>query len=64
MIRVIKTVCVEHSPRWGVDGQSCTPLAGCACDDCDVVEIDEDKLRKHLGGDMGKSMFKVQKDQI
>ena len=55
---------VKHSPRWSLGGQSCTPLVGCACDDCHVVEIDEDKLKKHLGRDMGKNMFKVQKEQI
>ena len=44
--------------------QSCTPLVGCACDDCDVVEIDEDKLKKHLGEDMGKIMFQVHKNHL
>ena len=44
--------------------QSCTPLAGCACGYCDVVEIDEDKLKKHLGEDMGKIMFQVHKNHL
>ena len=48
--------------RWGMVENPISSLSGSNGDDMDsIIEIDEEKLTKYLDGDIGRKLFKVNK---